>query len=116
MNSGIGHGSDAVASATPSASPYPSAAASHQHRAMLIQMQLLQVRLIHVRLLRQRVLEGASAAPTAANPHPSEVAAAAPEYRSVATLAASLGAPSVEERENIRVRLLGPDLAARSAY
>ena len=79
-------------------------------------MQLLPVRLMHVRLLRQRVLEGASAAPSAANPYPSEVAAAAPEYRSVATLAASLGAPSVEERENIRVRLLGPDLAARSAY
>ena len=108
MNSGTGHGSDAVASAAPSASPYPSAAASHQHQAWLIKMQLLQVRLNRVRLLRQRVLEGASAAPSVASPYPSEVVAT--------TLATSLEAPSVEERENIRVRLLGPDLAARSAY
>ena len=79
-------------------------------------MQLLHEQLIQVRLLRKRVLDGASAAPSAASPYLSEVAAAAPEYRSAAALAASLGAPSVEERENIRVRLLGPDLAARSAY
>ena len=116
MNSGTGHGSDAVASAAPSASPYPSAAASHQDRARQIKMQLLHVQLIQVRLLRKRVLDGASAAPSAASPYLSEVAAAAPEYRSAAALAASLGAPSVEEAENIRVRLLGPDLAARSAY
>ena len=76
-------------------------------------MQLLQVRLIHVRLLRQRVLEGASAAPSA-SPYPSEVAVAAPEYRSAAALAAALGAPNAEEAEHIRVGLLGPELAARS--
>ena len=68
-----------------------------------------------MRLLRKRLLRGASAAPSA-SPHPSEVAAAAPEYWSAAALAAALGAPSVEEAEHIRARLLGPELAARSAY
>ena len=76
-------------------------------------MQLLQVRLIRVRLLRKRLLSGASAAPSA-SPYPSEVAASA-EYRCAAALAAALGAPSAEEAEYIRVRLLGLALAARSA-
>ena len=68
-----------------------------------------------MQLLHMRFLRCASAAPSA-SPHPSEVAAAAPEYRSAAALAAALGAPSPEDAEHIRVRLLGPELAARSAY
>ena len=61
-----------------------------------------------------RLLRGASAAPSA-SPYPSEVATAAPEYPSAAVLAAALGAPSAEDAEHIRVRMLGPELAARSA-
>ena len=61
-----------------------------------------------------RLLRGASAAPSA-SPYPSEAAAAAPEYPSAAVLAAAHGAPSAGEAEHIRVRLLGPALAARAA-